>query len=751
MNKTTFLTVFMLFVFSKSLFSQNFNLISASQNQVELRHTLDEFKEVTVAINGKSYQNFAKTTNVVLMEEGKPALPLYSQAVLLPNSGEANFTVEHDGFYEVENVLVAPSKGNLKRNVNPETIPHTFDVVYQEDAFFPGDLGTLSEPFVLRKTRGAVVTLFPYQYNPVTKTLRVYENMRVVVSTDTSKQGENELVINGVSAENDAFARFYSSMYINMPVSSRNYPILEESGEMLVIAADEYLDIIASLVEWKIKKGIKTAIVPVSEVGVTSEQIKGFIQNYYITNPEMVYILLVGDADKIPTHTYGFEWGEERWSDSYYGQLAGNELYDFFPEAFVGRFSGNANEIAVMVERTLEYEQNPMTGDWMTKGIGVASNEGEGYGNNGLSDFQHLRNIRYRFLDYDFDYIFEFYEGSQGEEDAPGNPTTTMLNSAINQGIGLFNYTGHGWTHGMSTGDYTNSAVNAATNNGMYPFVISVACNNGTFVGETCLAEAMLNATHNGSPSGAIAAAGSSILMSWAPPMQTQVEMTDIITRMYENNHKETLGGLFYNSQMSVLINYANSAVAREVMQTWVFFGDPSVTYRYRETQDIVATHPEVISQNDTSLVVSCDEDGVLFSLSQSGEVLGTAISVGGTAHIGFDETVSVEELSLVGTKQNFKPYMGVVTFGDLGLTENNKNNLWVYPNPATESIHIQWNETIDLSGVELRDLSGRRLIQENFISEKKYTLNVSALPSGVYLLTLSGNDFKETRKIIIK
>ncbi|HZH69873.1 MAG TPA: T9SS type A sorting domain-containing protein, partial [Flavobacteriaceae bacterium] len=95
--------------------------------------------------------------------------------------------------------------------------------------------------------------------------------------------------------------------------------------------------------------------------------------------------------------------------------------------------------------------------------------------------------------------------------------------------------------------------------------------------------------------------------------------------------------------------------------------------------------------------------------------------------------------------------YMGVVTFGDLGLIENSKNNLWVYPNPATESIHIQWNETIDLSEIELRDLSGRRLIQENFVSEKNHTLQVSSLPSGVYLLTLSGKDFKETRKVIIK
>ena len=57
--------------------------------------------------------------------------------------------------------------------------------------------------------------------------------------------------------------------------------------------------------------------------------------------------------------------------------------------------------------------------------------------------------------------------------------------------------------------------------------------------------------------------------MAWAEPMQTQDEMADIIAETYPTNKKATLGGLFYNSQMSVLDDYNNSTTAKEVMQTW--------------------------------------------------------------------------------------------------------------------------------------------------------------------------------------
>src|SRR5690606_14742474 len=151
-------------------------------------------------------------------------------------------------------------------------------------------------------------------------------------------------------------------IFINPPVSDRNYVPVGEQGEMLIITAPEFATALNSLVEWKIRKGIKTTIVTTNETGTSDTSIKDYVSDYYADHPELIHLLLVGDSDKIAAHSYGFISGEHRWSDSFYGQLVGGSN-DFYPEVFVGRFSGNLAEVQIMVQRTLEYETNPMAGN----------------------------------------------------------------------------------------------------------------------------------------------------------------------------------------------------------------------------------------------------------------------------------------------------------------------------------------------------------------------------------------------------
>lgn len=192
------------------LFSQHFELKESSDRKISFSHTLEPFREAKVTINNSEYQDFGSVSKVVLAHMGEPALPYYAKAVLLPNTGAASMTVEHDGYYEIHDILVAPSKGSLTRNIDPKDVPYRFGDVYSQDAFYPGELAIMNEPFVLRKTRGAGISLFPYQYNPVTKTLRVYQNLRVTVTVDDSQTGINEISPKGLPLHEDAFASIYA-------------------------------------------------------------------------------------------------------------------------------------------------------------------------------------------------------------------------------------------------------------------------------------------------------------------------------------------------------------------------------------------------------------------------------------------------------------------------------------------------------------------------------------------------------------
>jgi gingipain R len=649
------------FLLANLSFSQNFELKSLADNSVKFEHSLDEIQTMYSTIGNQEYINYGLSSPVTMKEKGAPELPMFSQSLVLPNHGAASINIEHDGYEEFTNVFISPSKGSLKRNVTPSSVPFTFGAAYSEDAFFPGNLAKLNDPFVLRTTRGATVTVFPYQYNPVTKTLRVYKNIRVTVNTDENLAGMNE--IENSQVVKDEFSSIYQNMYINASVLLNRYTPKEETGDMLVICPASYNTTIQSLVDWKNQKGIKTTVATTAQTGTTAANIKAYIQSFYGSNPNLIYVLLVGDHAEVPSYSYGTSSeGEALWSDTYYAQLAGG-ANDLHPDVFIGRFSGTTAQVSIMVNRTLEYEKTPAAGDWMNKAIGLASNEGAGQGDDGEADWQHARNIRTKLLNFGYGTVHEFYDGSQGGSDATGNPNATTINTAVNAGVGLFNYTGHGDQTSMVSGNYSSTSISSATNTNKYPWVISVACNNGTFTSGTCISENWLRAANGTTPKGAIVACGSSILMAWAEPMQTQDEIAEIISESYANNKKRTIGGIFYNSQLSMMESY-NNASSNEVVQTWVMFGDPSTLFRTKQTQTLDITHVSSVSAGTTSISVNCSTEGALICITQNNVILGTGYVSGGVAVITVPAISGSTDLLVTGTNQNYAAYQGPITIG---------------------------------------------------------------------------------------
>lgn len=749
MKKTFILGAFALGSFLS--IGQQFELVQSPENVISLDHQLQSTPVYYTVINGQNFQDFSKSNRITSMKEGAPAMPYFNESVIVSNQGQVTLEIEHDDYVEYEDVNIAPSKGRLTRNINPETVAYTFGVEYSTDAFYPGNIAELSTPFNLRNTRGVTVSVSPYQYNPVTKVLRVYSNVRTNVVINASEIGINELTAS--NSQKDVFSSIYNEHYINSQVVFGRYSPVEETGDMLIIAGDDLMDEIQPLADWKIQSGIKTTVVGTSTAGTTDTQIKAYIETFYASNPDLVYVLLVGDHSDVPSHTYGMSgMSEQLWSDSYYGQLTGS---DYYPELFVGRFSGNASQIEIMVDRNLEYEKTPATGDWMTKAIGLASAEGNGYGDDGQSDFAHHQAMRAKLLGFGYTTVYEFYDGSQGGTDASGDPSASIISPAVNSGVGLFNYTGHGDLTTCITGNYSSSDVNGATNNGKYPFVISVACNNGTFTTGTCISETWQRATNSGTPSGAIAACGSSILMAWAEPMQTQDEMTEIIAESYANNKKTSLGGIFYNSQISMLEDYGANTNSEEVMQTWVMFGDPSTIFRNKETNDLTASHVSNVDLGETSVNVTCNVEGAKIAITQGANILGTGIVSGGSVTISFAALTSNTPLIVTGTKQNYKPYQGGIQVADgepASVDQNDMDFVNVYPNPATDFVNVTWTGATP-SSINLMDLSGKVVysLSQNDLLGTSTVVPTSELASGIYLLSVTSNNKVNTVKITVK
>ena len=164
-------------------------LISSSSSEIVLKFEVDtyDFENVTTP-NGQAKKLVAAKTGRIL-EKGAPGLIKLAASAMIPDGAEMKVDVLNSSFTEITGIDIAPSKGNLLRTVEPDTIPYEYGASYRTNAFFPGNLVELGSPYIIRDVRGQAVSVYPFQYNPVTKVLRVYDKIQVKISP-TGKTGK---------------------------------------------------------------------------------------------------------------------------------------------------------------------------------------------------------------------------------------------------------------------------------------------------------------------------------------------------------------------------------------------------------------------------------------------------------------------------------------------------------------------------------------------------------------------------------
>jgi hypothetical protein len=139
------------------------------------------------------------------------------------------------------------------------------------------------------------------------------------------------------------------------------------------------------------------------------------------------------------------------------------------------------------------------------------------------------------------------------------------------------------------------------------------------------------------------------ISQPWQPPMTGQDEMVTILVEGYENNIKRTMGGNSINGSMKMIDLHGTSG--RSTHDTWLLFGDPSLTLRTDIPALMTVSHMPAALLGMSEFVVNADAEDAIVSLTMNGEILGTAYITNGSA------TVSFPALDLPGT-------MTVAVFG---------------------------------------------------------------------------------------
>jgi hypothetical protein len=286
-------------------------------------------------------------------------------------------------------------------------------------------------------------------------------------------------------------------------------------ADYLIITHEDFYSTLSPLANFRQNQGLAVKTIKVQDVydefnyGVKNPQaIKDFLSYTYFNwrKPAPTYVLLVGDAsydyktylddsvnDLLPTHLFeSYIYNTETSSDSWYACVSGD---DVLPDMLLGRFPvRNNDQLNIIVNKTIDYENNPEPGNW-NKYVVLIADDADGGGDfEGISD-----GFSSDFITPDF-YVSKVYL-SEYYHDAAN--TRNAIIDQISNGCLLVNYMGHGdldsWAREKI---FESGQVSNLSNNRKFPLIITMSCLNGLFHHAKmtyCLAEEFLKANYGGS------------------------------------------------------------------------------------------------------------------------------------------------------------------------------------------------------------------------------------------------------------
>ena len=598
--KFLYFPVLLFLCLSLSLNAQNLNtgtktnVLNSNANSIKIEYTFTGFNQSEVKINGKTYLNLTANDMSQLMEKGFPQLPTYCRSVIIPDRSAMSFKITDQDYYETTTQPIMPSKGHFTRDKDPNSIPYTFNQIYNMDVWYPANNVVLDEPYIVRDLRGMTVHFNPVQYNAKKGLLRIYRKLVIEVFTDYSKASINPFYRLSPSRRvSGEFSDIYRGLFLNYQVDQTMYDSIPEPGKMLVICPTNYMSTIIPFVQWKQSRGLNVTVAEYPAVtGTGNAAIKTYIQNMYNSPGSVTYIILVGDVADIPTNSGVYESAP---SDPCYVKLAGNDAY---PDAFISRISvQTVSSLNYVVKKLVRYERDPDLGSaayWYHKAVGVASNSSGG--TPPYYDWERANWLRDSILSHGSTSVDRIYD--------PG-ATIQMVLDSVNAGRSLINYIGHGSGTSWSTTGFSCSNVYQLTNGFMNPFLIDVACLNGNLTLNECFEEAWLRAGDTNNYKGAVGSYGSSTNASWVPPCDMQTEAV----RLLVNGYRKSTGAFCFFGVMKAMDLWGGSSgEGLKLMEQYNLFGDCSTMITFGVPFGPSITHNPLPNTENLSgpYVVNC-------------------------------------------------------------------------------------------------------------------------------------------------
>ncbi|MDD3860049.1 MAG: C25 family cysteine peptidase, partial [Bacteroidales bacterium] len=656
---------FILVILVSGIFAQKSyeTLFNQPQSDVyEITYSVKDFDLAQLTIDGVTYQTIDMGVSTSTNQKGWAELPFISAAIELPPQKDVDINIVYTDFIDIPlDYPLLPSRGTIYRNQDPSQIPYEIAPESLIDEFYPQQMVVMEDPFIFREVRGTTVRVFPFQYNAVTNTLRFYRTVKVQM-VENDNPPTNPFLRERVSYIKE-IEGIYKDLFLNYDQSKVSASLtMEEYGDILVITTSAFEATMAPYITWKKEMGYNVT----STIVANGTNVATTISSAYSSNPNLLYVQLAGEWANIKSPTISVTTSADP-CDAFMGAVSGSDNYI---DISVGRFSCTSTaDLTIQINKAITYEKTPdMTTGWREDFIGIGSDEGSGIGDDNEIDYTHIQRIYTSRLD-------GFTYNTHNQNYAP-SASASVLAGHINAGASTIAYCGHGDVDMFVTTGFDNADISSLTNGNKLPFIVSVACVNGSFHTETaCFAEAWLRK----SGGGAVVTWMSTINQPWTPPQRGQDYFYDVLiggfnydtdgisaTTGYNTTEQRTRWGSIAVNAAVLMLRESSAGDDIETIKTWTTFGDASLQLRTKTPDELTMSNTQpAVDQNFSGIayIEGTPAENVLICISADGNYFSGLTNASGEYDI--THSLTAGDALLVGTAFNTTTIYETVTVID--------------------------------------------------------------------------------------
>ncbi|MBN2172989.1 MAG: T9SS type A sorting domain-containing protein [Bacteroidales bacterium] len=687
--------------YSDSWGNQGYSVESVDGSYVLINYSISSFNLNDVSIKGEMMKNLEIPGEFLPNNAGAPNLPGNGRYLAIPQGSVASFKVVSYRTEVLSEINLSPAP-RIPWETEDGPLEYNKDMsIYSANKYYPENPVQLSASEVIRGVDVVMLGITPFQYNPVTRELVVYRDIKIEV---TFKGG------NGQFGENRLRSRWWDPLLSDMLLNFSSLPQVDynksykggkDTGcEYLIITptGTEFQAWADTIRNFRTLQGIQSQVITLDEIGSNNANaIENYIDDaYYNWDIVPAAVLLIGDYGTNMTNTMISPiWDSYCVSDNIYADVTENDMPDI---VFARMTAQNEAQLEVMVTKFLDHERTPPTNpDYYTHPITACGWQTErwfqlcseivgGYWREVHGkDPERINAIysgtpgtQWSTTTYGNTAAVVDYFGPNGLGYIPASPSTlggwtggnaTAVNNAINNGAFMMQHRDHGGETGWGEPDYSSSDINGLHNTDL-TFVWSVNCLTGKYnYSSEVFSEKFHRYTYNGQNSGALGIiAASEVSYSFVNDAY--------VWGAYDNmwpDFMPTYGET--PASRGVLPAFANAAGKYFLQQSdWPYntdnkevtynlfhhHGDAFMTVYSEMPQNLTVVHNPILYAGVTSFDVSANS-GSLIALTVDGEIIGTAEGIGAPVSILIPGQVPPDQVLVTVTKQNYYRYESLV------------------------------------------------------------------------------------------